>query len=48
MEDPANIGGAFLISQQFEHDWDKLNAMTELQKQNMIGRDREDRPQAPI
>jgi len=43
MEDPENVGGAFLISQQFEHDWDKLNAMSELQKQNMIGRDREDR-----
>lgn len=43
MEDPQNVGGAFLISQKFVHDWDKLNAMSELQKQNMIGRDREDR-----
>lgn len=42
-EDPTHTGGAFLISQKFVHDWDKLNAMSELQKQNMIGRDREDR-----
>jgi Dyp-type peroxidase family len=41
-EDPAHRGATFLISQRFEHDWSKLDAMSELQKQNMIGRDRND------
>jgi len=42
-EDPTHRGGAFLISQRFEHDWSKLDAMSELEKQNMIGRDDNDR-----
>lgn len=42
-EDPAHRGAAFLISQKFVHDWSKLNAMSEQQKQNMIGRDQNDR-----
>lgn len=42
-EDPKHIGGAFLITQKFVHDWTMLNAMTELEKENMIGRDRKDR-----
>lgn len=36
-------GGAFVVSQRFVHDWDKLDAMVEQQKQNMIGRDGNDR-----
>lgn len=36
-------GGAFLVSQRFEHDWTQLDAMLEQQKQNMIGRDGNDR-----
>ena len=42
-EDPAHRGAAFLITQRFVHDWAKLNAMPEQQKQNMIGRDQNDR-----
>jgi Dyp-type peroxidase family len=42
-DDEAHRGAVFLISQKFVHDWTKLNAMTEQQKQNMIGRDRRDR-----
>ncbi|EPC01620.1 hypothetical protein L861_16510 [Litchfieldella anticariensis FP35 = DSM 16096] len=42
-EDPAHRGGAFMISQRFIHDWSKLDAMSELDKQNMIGRDSDDR-----
>jgi Dyp-type peroxidase family len=42
-EDPAHRGAAFLVTQKFVHDWSKLNAMSELAKQNMIGRDRENR-----
>jgi Dyp-type peroxidase family len=42
-DDDAHRGAAFLISQKFVHDWTKLNAMTEQQKQNMIGRDSRDR-----
>jgi len=42
-DDHAHRGAAFLISQKFVHDWTKLNAMTEQQKQNMIGRDGRDR-----
>ncbi len=36
-------GGAFVVSQRFVHDWAKLDAMVEQQKQNMIGRDGNDR-----
>ncbi|OMC13536.1 Dyp-type peroxidase [Mycobacterium sp. SP-6446] len=39
LDDPAHRGGAFLITQKFVHDWTKLNAMTETQKANLIGRD---------
>jgi len=42
-DDEEHRGAAFLISQKFVHDWTKLNAMTEQQKQNMIGRDGRDR-----
>lgn len=42
-EDASHMGGAFLLSQMFVHDWTMLNAMTELEKENMIGRDRSDR-----
>ena len=42
-DDNDHRGGAFLISQKFVHDWAKLNAMSELQKHNMIGRDQQDR-----
>jgi Dyp-type peroxidase family len=42
-DDEPHRGAAFLISQKFVHDWTKLNAMTEQQKQNMIGRDGRDR-----
>jgi Dyp-type peroxidase family len=41
-EEPTHRGGAFLITQRFVHDWSKLNTMSELQKQNMIGRDLND------
>jgi Dyp-type peroxidase family len=41
--DPKHSGGAFLITQKFKHDWDKLNNMSELDKENMIGRDKKDR-----
>lgn len=40
--DPSHRGAAFLISQMFVHDWSQLNAMTEQQKGNMIGRDLND------
>jgi Dyp-type peroxidase family len=39
LDDPAHRGGAFLITQKFVHDWTKLNAMTETQKADLIGRD---------
>jgi Dyp-type peroxidase family len=42
-EDAAHRGGVFLITQKFVHDWSKLNAMSEQQKQNMIGRDQHNR-----
>ena len=42
-EDPAHRGAVFLIAQKFVHDWSKLDALTEQQKQNMIGRDHKDR-----
>lgn len=42
-EDPAHRGGAFLLTQKFVHDWTKLDAVTEAQKQNMIGRDHDNR-----
>jgi Dyp-type peroxidase family len=42
-DDPSHRGGAFLLTQKFEHDWTKLNALSEQQKQNMIGRDQHDR-----
>lgn len=42
-EDAPHRGGAFMISQKFLHNWDKLNAMSETAKENMIGRDRNDR-----
>jgi Dyp-type peroxidase family len=42
-DDPSHRGGAFLLTQKFVHDWSKLNAMSEQQKQNMIGRDQRDR-----
>jgi Dyp-type peroxidase family len=42
-DDPAHRGAAFLITQKFVHDWTKLDALTEAQKQNMIGRDHDDR-----
>jgi Dyp-type peroxidase family len=41
--DPAHKGGAFMISQKFVHDWDKLGAMSELEKEDMIGRNKDDR-----
>ncbi len=41
--DDAHRGAAFLVTQKFVHDWTKLNAMSELQKENMIGRDHRDR-----
>jgi Dyp-type peroxidase family len=42
-EDPAHRGAAFLITQKFVHDWAKLDSMTEAQKQDMIGRDHDNR-----
>ena len=42
-EDPTHRGAAFLLTQRFVHDWSKLDAMSEQQKQNMIGRDQRDR-----
>ncbi len=42
-DDAAHRGAAFLMSQKFVHDWTKLNAMSEQQKQNMIGRDGQNR-----
>jgi Dyp-type peroxidase family len=42
-DDPAHRGAAFLLAQRFVHDWDKLDAMSEQQKQDMIGRDHRDR-----
>ena len=42
-DDPEHRGGVFLISQKFVHDWTKLNALTEQQKQNLIGRDAKNR-----
>ena len=42
-DEPEHRGAAFLISQKFVHDWTKLNAMSEQQKQNMVGRDHKDR-----
>jgi Dyp-type peroxidase family len=42
-DDAPHRGAAFLLTQKFVHDWSKLNAMSELQKQNMIGRDQNDR-----
>lgn len=42
-DDPTHRGAAFLLTQQFVHDWTKLNAMSELEKENMIGRDHRDR-----
>ena len=42
-DEPQHRGAAFLISQKFVHDWTKLNAMSEQQKQNMMGRDHKDR-----
>lgn len=42
-EDSDHRGAAYLISQRFEHDWAKIDAMTEQSKQNMIGRDGSDR-----
>lgn len=41
--DVEHRGAAFLIAQKFVHDWTKLDAMSELQKQNMMGRDQRDR-----
>ncbi|WP_409525576.1 Dyp-type peroxidase [Nitrincola sp. MINF-07-Sa-05] len=41
--DPDNQGGSFVIAQKFVHDWSKLDAMSELEKENMIGRDRTNR-----
>ena len=34
--DVEHRGAAFLISQKFIHDWTKLNAMSELQKQSIL------------
>ena len=42
-EDMPHRGGVFSISQKFIHNWDKLNSMSEVEKENMIGRDRNDR-----
>jgi deferrochelatase/peroxidase EfeB len=38
--DDAHRGAAFLVTQKFVHDWTKLNAMSELQKENMLTRSR--------
>lgn len=43
LEDKAHRGGSFMISQRFEHNWTKLNSMSEIEKEDMIGRDRDDR-----
>lgn len=37
-EDPEHKGAVFALSQQFVNDWDALNNLTELAKENMIGR----------
>jgi Dyp-type peroxidase family len=41
--DQEHRGAAFLLTQKFVHDWTKLNALTEQQKQNLIGRDQQNR-----
>jgi Dyp-type peroxidase family len=43
LDDPNHRGGAFLVTQRFVHDWNKLNAMTETQKADLIGRDLQQR-----
>lgn len=42
-DDPSHRGAAFLLTQKFVHDWTKLDAMSDQQKENMIGRDQKDR-----
>lgn len=37
-EDPEHKGGVYGLSQQFVNDWDALNNLSELAKENMIGR----------
>lgn len=42
-DDMSHRGGAFMISQKFIHNWEKLDSMSETEKENMIGRDRKDK-----
>lgn len=41
-EDPYYRGAACVLQQKFKHNWDMLNDMTAIEKENMIGRDMND------
>ncbi|KAA3614390.1 MAG: Dyp-type peroxidase [Planctomycetota bacterium] len=41
-EDPNHRGSCFAISQKFVHNWRRLRDMSELDKEDMIGRDEDD------
>ena len=38
-EDAEYEGSSFVIQQKFQHSWQRLDAMTMIEKENMIGRD---------
>ncbi len=40
-EDPYYCGAAYVLQQKFQHNWDRLNDMTEIEKENMIGRNQD-------
>ncbi|MBI5938031.1 MAG: Dyp-type peroxidase [Betaproteobacteria bacterium] len=41
-EDPPNRGAAYVLQQKFQHNWDRLNDMNAIEKEDMIGRNEND------
>lgn len=40
-EDPYYRGAAYVLQQKFKHNWDRLNDMSAIEKENMIGRNQD-------
>lgn len=41
-EDPSHKGGSFAITQRFKHNWARINDMSKVAKEDMIGRREDD------
>ena len=40
-EDPDNRGAAYVLQQKFQHNWNRLDDMNAIEKENMIGRNQD-------